>query len=341
MVPPPTGFVWYLWFQGVVSSITKSDPEVAALLSSGCPTSSLVSSSSSSGMGSIPYRAFLRSRPVQALMFTHFCGNWFHYTMLAWLPTYFTQTMSIDLMHAAQTALFPPLAGIAASALAGPLADGLISRGWKTSHVRKLAQGLAFLGPTACLLAACTPEVASDNNLLVAAITASLGLSSFSLAGLYCTHQDMSPKYASAMLGLTNMSGAIPGIIGVATVGFLLDQTQSWELALFLPSAVCMVAGAVVYTALASNEAIDFDLQNDSPFPLEKPIGRQLSRSWSGLMLALKPAIQVVQAVCSDSADLLLRKVEVLSLQTYEWSSKERKFSSLRGEKPFQNNDVY
>jgi hypothetical protein len=27
-----------------------------------------------------------------------------------------------------------------------------------------------------------------------------------------------SPKYASALLGLTNTTGAIPGIIGVATV---------------------------------------------------------------------------------------------------------------------------
>ena len=30
----------------------------------------------------------------------------------------------------------------------------------------------------------------------VALISVALGLSSFSLAGLYCTHQDMSPKYA-------------------------------------------------------------------------------------------------------------------------------------------------
>lgn len=60
--------------------------------------------------------------------------------MLAWLPTYFVDTLSVDLMHAAQTALLPPLAGIAASAIAGPTADALIARGTKVSFVRKLAQ---------------------------------------------------------------------------------------------------------------------------------------------------------------------------------------------------------
>ncbi len=47
----------------------------------------------------------------------------------------------------------------------------------------------------------------------------SLGLASFSLAGLYCNHADLSPRYASVLLGLTNTSGALPGIVGVAFTG--------------------------------------------------------------------------------------------------------------------------
>ncbi len=41
--------------------------------------------------------------------------------------------------------------------------------------------------------------------------------------------QDMSPRYASVLLSLTNMAGAVPGIVGVATVGALLDATGSWQ----------------------------------------------------------------------------------------------------------------
>lgn len=42
-------------------------------------------------------------------------------------------------------------------------------------------------------------------------------------------HQDLSPKYAPALLGLTNTVGALPGIGGVTAVGLLYDATDvSW-----------------------------------------------------------------------------------------------------------------
>ncbi|MEW5319014.1 MAG: hypothetical protein WDW38_010191 [Sanguina aurantia] len=119
--------------------------------------------------------------------------------------------------------------------------------------------------------AACYSE---DSNVTVAAITAALGVSSFSLAGLYCTHGDMSPQYASIMLSITKTPGAIPGIIGVPTVGFLFEQTQSWELSLFAPSMLLMVVGAIIYTLGCRNELVDFDSLDNSPFLLEKAWAR-------------------------------------------------------------------
>lgn len=202
----------------------------------------------------------------------------FSYTFLAWLPTYFTDTLNVDLMHAAQTALLPPLAGILASAIAGQAADSLIKSGTPVALVRKGAQNVAFLAPMACLLAAsCCPAVADSTPLTVAAITAALGLSSFSLAGLYCSHQDLSPKYSSAMLSLTNTAGALPGVLGVASVGLVLESTHSWELSLFLPSAALLGAGALVYTAFSQHEPVDFDAEDDSPFAVE---------AWAGAVKA-------------------------------------------------------
>ena len=56
-------------------------------------------------------------------------------------------------------------------------------------------------------------------------ITLALGLGSWSLAGLYCNHADLSPRHAPILLGLTNTGGAVPGILGVAITGLLLDST--------------------------------------------------------------------------------------------------------------------
>lgn len=66
--------------------------------------------------------------------------------------------------------------------------------------------------------------------------------------------QDLSPKYASALLGITNTAGAIPGVLGVTMAGYLLDTTASWANALFIPTAICQLFGAAVYTWLASSE---------------------------------------------------------------------------------------
>lgn len=71
------------------------------------------------------------------------------------------------------------------------------------------------------------------------------------------------------MLGLTNTAGAVPGIVGVTTVGILYDLTQSWELALFVPSAFFMLTGAAVYTFLCDNSPVDFDAANNQPFAWE------------------------------------------------------------------------
>ena len=104
-----------------------------------------------------------------------------------------------------------------------------------------------------------------------ALITASQGLSAFSLAGLYCNHADLSPRDASILLGITNTCGAIPGIIGVITCGWILDQTGSWPLALFVPSIVLFCSGAAVFTVFGSSELQDFE-SNNQPFAFESTL---------------------------------------------------------------------
>jgi ACS family sodium-dependent inorganic phosphate cotransporter len=77
-------------------------------------------------------------------------------------------------------------------------------------------------------------------------------------AGLYCTHQDISPKYAGILLGITNTAGAIPGVLGVALVGIIFDQTHSWNLALFAPSIFFYLTGIMVWNVFASSEPQTF-----------------------------------------------------------------------------------
>ncbi|KAK9804238.1 hypothetical protein WJX72_002847 [[Myrmecia] bisecta] len=279
------GIVWSVWFERLQAGIAIQDPSVARKLKSYANGHSPTATTTTmedvlmAGEGAddeeeqVPWRGFLRSRPVQALAFTHFCNNWFHYTMMAWLPTYFTDTFNLNLSQAAQLSLLPPIAAIAASAVAGPTADSLIGKGWDVATVRKLAQCTAFLGPAACLLAA---SCSDDSTVTVGLITAALGLASFSLAGLYCNHADLSPRYAPVLLGLTNTSGAVPGVVGVAITGAILDKTGSWPLALFTPSIALFLLGSAVFTAFGSSTEQTFE--NNQPFGFEKHLQPVLAK---------------------------------------------------------------
>jgi MFS transporter, ACS family, solute carrier family 17 (sodium-dependent inorganic phosphate cotransporter), other len=156
---------------------------------------------------------------------------------------------------------------------AGQIADKLIENDVPVRRVRLLAQSTAFLAPATCLIAACSFQ---GSYASIVCIAAALGLNSFALAGLYCTHQDMSQKFAGPLLGLTNTSGAVPGILGVAFVGLLLDWTDSWQIALFAPIITFFVLGTAVYSMYASSESQDYS--DNTPFEFEEKL-------WKGVKL--------------------------------------------------------
>ena len=259
------GLAWNVWWSSMMAEIKEKDAALFEALSrqieeqhsSDDDTMMPSDGSTLHNDSNVPWRAFLRSKPVLALAFVHFCNNWFHYVMLAWLPTYFIDTMDVSLSTAAKISLLPPVAALLVSGIAGPSADALIGRGVATGLVRKGAQSAAFLGPAACLILASMLE--GNQMASMTLITISLGLASFSLAGLYCNHADLSPRYAPVLIGATNTAGAIPGIVGVLVTGVIYDHTDSWTLALFVPTIALFISGTIVFIMYGTAKPQNFD----------------------------------------------------------------------------------
>lgn len=261
-----------------------------------------------------PWRAFAASPAVWAVVVAHFCFNYGYYTLLAWLPSYFEGALGMSLASSSVLALLPYTAMVAMTPVVGPTADALVARGLSVTTVRKLAQGVALLGPAACMLAlaAITPAAAAappltglaaalvPGWLLGAAASAAPGagagapppvaavvglmslafaLGAWSRAGLYCNHQDLSPRYASLLLGVSNTAGALPGVLGVWAAGVLLDATHSWSLALFIPTACAQLVGAAVFCTWASGEQQGWEGGGEAgapqPAPAKKVGGRK------------------------------------------------------------------
>ncbi|KAF4392101.1 hypothetical protein F8388_004430 [Cannabis sativa] len=205
----------------------------------------------------VPWKAFFRTPAVWAMVYAHFCGSWGHYTCLSWLPTYFSEELSLNLTEAAWVSILPPLASVVVTSIASQIADNLIANGVETTTVRKLCQTIAFMSPAVCMTLS-SVDLGLPPWEVVGILTSGLALSSFALSGLYCTHQDMSPEYASILLGMTNTVGAVPGIVGIALTGYLLDITHSWSLSLFAPSIFFYLTGTVVWLAFASSKPQSF-----------------------------------------------------------------------------------
>ncbi|XP_020584116.1 probable anion transporter 6, chloroplastic [Phalaenopsis equestris] len=211
----------------------------------------------SKSLQDVPWKAFFKSQAVWAMMYAHFCGSWGHYTCLSWLPTYFSEELGLNLTEAAWVSILPPLGSILVTSFAALFADNLISNGVETTIVRKICQTIAFLSPAICMTLS-SLDLGLPPWEVVVVLTSGLALSSCALSGLYCTHQDISPEYASILLGITNTVGAVPGIVGVALTGYLLDLTHSWGLSLFAPSIFFYLTGTVVWLLFASSKPQNF-----------------------------------------------------------------------------------
>ncbi|XP_025799297.1 probable anion transporter 6, chloroplastic isoform X1 [Panicum hallii] len=236
-------------------SSTGSDGLVSSAVSSESSDSSLEDLQNS--LKDVPWGAFFKSKAVWAMIYAHFCGSWGHYTCLSWLPTFFSEELNLNLTEAAWVSVLPPLGSIVITSIAAPFADNLIANGVDTTKVRKICQTIAFVSPAIFMMLS-SVDLGLPPWEIVAFLTSGLALSSFAFSGLYCTHQDISREYASILLGITNTVGAVPGIVGVALTGYLLDSTHSWSISLFAPSVFFYLTGTAVWLAFASSEPQDF-----------------------------------------------------------------------------------
>ena len=78
------------------------------------------------------------------------------------------------------------------------------------------------------------------------------GLDAFSQSGLYSNHQDIGPRYAGVLLGLSNTAGVLAGVLGTAATGFILQQ-GTWQDVWGVAVALYLV-GTLVWNVFSTGE---------------------------------------------------------------------------------------
>lgn len=191
----------------------------------------------------IPWRELLSQPAVWALLVTFFCTSWTLYVFLSWMPSYFASVHSLDVMSAGLYTMAPWGAMFVMMNVAGWIADKLIKDGNDPTFVRKLMQTIGLIGSASFLLltrAVDTPEAA------LWTLSGALGLLAFAYSGAGPNVLDIAPRFGGVLFGIMNTLGTLPGIVGVALTGWLVDTTGSYD-SVLLVAAVVGIVGALVF----------------------------------------------------------------------------------------------
>ncbi|CAI5478403.1 unnamed protein product [Closterium sp. Yama58-4] len=262
------GLVWFAFWQTKAFSSPAEDPSVSAaeralIADTGAQNGQGAGKGQEGGGGphleggealrlsTIPWKVLLSKAPVWAIIISHFCHNWGVFILLTWMPTYYHDVLGFNLTESGLFAVLPWLTMAIASNVGGWIADTLIARGLSVTLVRKVMQSIGFLGPAICLslLSTVKSPVAA-----IALLMLSQGTDAFSQSGLYSNHQDIGPRYAGILLGLSNSAGVLAGVFGTYVTGQIL-QNGSWD-EVFTVAVALYLVGTVVWNVFATGERV-------------------------------------------------------------------------------------
>ena len=83
--------------------------------------------------------------------------------------------------------------------------------------------------------------------------TVSIGGTAIGMGGWGVNHLDVAPRYAGVLMGISNTFATVPGIIGVAATGFIVQATGSYSVAFYLAAAIYLV-GLIAFNVWGSGE---------------------------------------------------------------------------------------
>lgn len=206
---------------------------------------------------SASFSKLLRLRCAWGTFFGHFCGNYFFYFLLTWLPVYLVreQKMSIGSMSRLTACVFLLIA--ASTGTAGWLSDRLIARGVSVTRVR-LSVVVGGLGVASCLVGLAFVQNNPPLSLAILAV-ASVGYGTFASNHWAITQTLAGPDFAGRWSSLQNGVANLSGIVAPWTAGLIVQLNGSSRLA-FVVTGVIALAGALIWGLLVRRvEPVQWD----------------------------------------------------------------------------------
>jgi ACS family D-galactonate transporter-like MFS transporter len=188
-------------------------------------------------------RSILRERSAWFTFVGLFCGNYFWYFLVTWLPAYLEKERHFAASKMAVWGALAFLAAAISTVICGSLSDFWIARGGTPTFVRR-----AFTGTGLALAIIIVPVafVKDDAVAMAFLLTACLFIGMWSSNVWAITQTLAGPHAAGKWCAVQNGVGNLAGVTAPWLTGWLVGRTGHFSIA-FVLSAVIALAGSAIY----------------------------------------------------------------------------------------------
>jgi MFS family permease len=179
----------------------------------------------------------------------HFCGNYFWYFLLTWIPTYLVKERQFSIREMANLTSIAFLVIAVSTISAGWISDRLIGAGASPTLVRKtiVVGGLALSS-----IVLPVPFVANVTTSICFLMLACVAYGTYASNHWAIAQTLAGPLMAGRWTSVQNGIGNLSGIVAPSLAGFFV-QTSGSSKSAFIVSAVVTVAGALIWALLVGN----------------------------------------------------------------------------------------
>ncbi|MET8276010.1 MFS transporter [Streptomyces sp. NPDC005096] len=193
-------------------------------------------------------KTLMKNRTILGVFLGQYFLNSITWFFLTWFPVYLVQDRGMSILEAGFVASLPALCGFTGGILGGYLSDVLIRRGVSLTAARKIPMVTGLLLSTSIIVC----NYVSASWLVVGIMSLSYFGKAMGAQG-WAIMSDVSPKQIAGLAGgVFNSFGAVAGIVTPLVIGYIIDTSGSFDLALGFISA-CAAMAVLCYVALVKN----------------------------------------------------------------------------------------
>ncbi|KAJ8946324.1 hypothetical protein NQ318_004213 [Aromia moschata] len=203
-----------------------------------------------------PWKEILTSVPLWAIFLTQSGHNWGFWTLLTEIPIYMSNVMNFNIKSNSVLSALPYFVLWVLSFVFSTIADLLVNKGiLSIGASRKLFNTIGLVVPAAALV--CLGNTGSeDTDKAVTLLVIAVGINSAVFCGFNVNHMDLSPNFSGTLMGITNGTSNICGIVAPLVVQILVTDERDpnqWKIIFYMTASIYVVA-SLIFALFGSGE---------------------------------------------------------------------------------------